>query len=68
MRQVHDWVQAAVDSLELDDIGADLAYLLGAILHNSTCAWPESRPFVRLLRRLFRSRKDKVWKHVTVAV
>ena len=41
------------ESFEKQNIGADGLYLVGAILRNKPCHWPESRPIVRLLRKTF---------------
>lgn len=49
IRDVYDWVIDNTESLEVQDIGADLAYLIGAIAHANVCEWSKNRPFVRLL-------------------
>ncbi len=41
-----------VESFEVDDIGADLAYLMGAVLCGGRCQWSSSRPIVRVLKKL----------------
>ena len=64
---LYDAVAAGVESLEADDlVGPDLAYLLGAVLKGSACAWPASRPIVALLRDLYPDPSHPVWRHVRV--
>ena len=47
-------VTGSVESLEQDDyVGPDLAYLLGAILNDTGCAWPPDRAIVTILRQHF---------------
>jgi hypothetical protein len=54
LREVYQVVTGSVESLEHDDyIGPDLAYLLGAILNDTGCAWPQDRAIVTILREHF---------------
>ena len=54
LSEVYDAVSAGVESFEHDDrVGPDLAYLMGAILKESCCAWPSSRRIIKLLRDAF---------------
>ena len=54
LREVYELVTGSVESLQHDDrIGPDLAYLLGAILNDTGCAWPEDRPIISILREHF---------------
>ncbi len=54
LREVYELVTGSVESLEHDDrIGPDLAYLLGAILNDTGCAWPEDRAIISILRERF---------------
>ena len=53
----------------MDDVGADFAYLVGAVLKGGKCQWPESRPFVQLLRLMpisLISLRVKLLKHVEI--
>lgn len=52
LRQVYNHLIENTSSFELQNIGADFTYFVGAVLKNDACTWPESRPFVRLLRGL----------------
>ena len=52
IREVYDLFFDGVESFEEEDkIGADLAYLLGAISKDTQCEWPNNRPFVKFLRQ-----------------
>jgi hypothetical protein len=54
LREVYETVIGSVESLEHDDrVGPDLAYLLGAILNDTGCAWPEDRAIIGILRQHF---------------
>jgi len=51
LREVYNVVAGSVESFEHDDeVGPDLAYLLGAILNGTACTWPEGRAIVAILR------------------
>lgn len=47
-------------------VGADLAYLLGAILESRWTTWPKGYAFLALLREKFPA-SHAVWQFVTVA-
>jgi hypothetical protein len=64
MREVYQAVLDRSESFEEDRIGADLAYLLGAMLKGEFCAWPADRPFVLVLRELFPDSEHVVWNYV----
>jgi hypothetical protein len=53
----------ATESLEEQNVGADLAYLMGAILGDTSCEWPKGRPIMRILRTAFPSKRHAIWKH-----
>jgi hypothetical protein len=64
---VHDTVVAHTESFESDDlVGPDLAYLLGAVLKGTRCAWPTDRPLVRLLRVGYPDPEHPVWRHIDI--
>jgi hypothetical protein len=64
---VFDTVVAQTQSFEYDDwIGPDLAYLLGAILKGTGCAWPADRPLVRLLRGAYPDPGHPVWRSIDI--
>ena len=64
---VYDTVVAQTVSLEHDDrVGPDLAYLLGALLKGTGCAWPADRPLVRLLRAAYPDAAHPIWRHIEV--
>ena len=49
--ELYDYMYDAVESFESEDrIGADLAYLMGAIVNDSQCQWPRNRPILYFLR------------------
>jgi len=65
-REVYATIEHGTESLEADNLGADLAYLLGAILRgDSGCAWDHDRPLVRLLRQHFAD-GHAVWRYAHV--
>ena len=63
LREVYEAVYNEVESFEEENIGADLAYLLGAMLEGSCCDWDADRPFVKLLRGHFPQRHS-IWGYV----
>lgn len=66
-RQVYNAISNQTESFEHDDmIGPDLAYLMGSILENTYCTWPEDRPIVQLLRNSFPERNHPVWDFVEI--
>lgn len=67
VRRVYNHVLDHTESFEEEHIGADLAYLLGAIANGSCCEWEEDRPLVELLKRTSFKGKDVVMLHVQVA-
>jgi len=62
--EVYDYVFNMTESFSEQKIGEDLAYLLGAILTNSSCEWPADRPIVRLLRKKYSNKGDAIWGHI----
>lgn len=68
LREIYAHVRATAESFEqADRIGADLAYLLGAILNDRCCSWPAERPLVRLLQERYRP-EHAVWKYLSVEI
>lgn len=66
LREVYASVQEAVESFEHDDmVGPDLAYLLGAVLHERYCEWPAERRIVQLLRDRF-APDHAVWNYLHI--
>jgi hypothetical protein len=64
---VYDTVVAQTQSFESDDlVGPDLAYLLGAVLTGTGCAWPADRPLVRLLRAAYPDPSHPVWRSIDI--
>ena len=60
LQSLYNVVVEQTESFEEQAIGADLAYLMGAILNDTFCEWSSERPLVKLLKR----HKDKhswVW-------
>ncbi|MGA2496820.1 MAG: hypothetical protein ABSH20_03720 [Tepidisphaeraceae bacterium] len=48
--EVYRLLREQTESFEMDDIGADGLYLVGAILMGEQCEWPQGRPILKLLR------------------
>jgi hypothetical protein len=66
LREVYDTVHDAAESFESEElVGADLAYLLGAMLKGTSCAWPADRPIVTLLKQSLPA-AHPVWAHVVI--
>lgn len=61
-RTVYNAVVASVEGLEVDDLGADLAYLMGAILNGNFCTWDPARPILAVLRENFGG-EHAVWQY-----
>lgn len=53
------------DDLEVDNLGSNLAYLLGAILKDGYCEFLRTEQIVRLLGQKF-STGDPVWNFITL--
>jgi hypothetical protein len=49
LNQIYTYVFNNVESFEEENIGADIAYLMGAILSGTKCAWAANRPLVLVL-------------------
>ena len=64
-KEVYNAIFLGTVSFEEDDIGADLAYLLGAILLDDFCSWPTTRPILGILRETFPA-NHAVWQHITL--
>lgn len=63
--EVYDAVYVGTESFEVDNIGSDLAYLLGAILKHHKCEWSEEPPLFLVLRAAF-GPEHPVWEYVQV--
>lgn len=51
LAELYTFVFDAVESFESEDrIGADLAYLMGAIVRGERCQWYADRPLLYILR------------------
>lgn len=61
--EVYHVVRDATESFEEENVGADLAYLLPAILKQMVCLWDKNRPIVKLLRQHF-PKAHPVWNHI----
>ena len=65
MKEVYAEVYNESASFETDNVGADLAYLLGAILNKNFCAWPSDTPFMRILHQCF-AVGHPVWDYIRI--
>jgi hypothetical protein len=63
LQELYRVMYKRTDSFERDNIGADLAYLMGAIVSDNCCIWPHSRPLVRILQDNFPV-NHKIWDHL----
>ncbi len=63
--ELFDSVFSNTESIEVDNIGADLAYLMNAILSDEKCEWDKERPFVKLLKQLLAT-DDPVWDKIQI--
>jgi hypothetical protein len=65
--EVYTATLSLCESFEEQHIGADLAYLMGAILipGGAGCEWPGDRPLVELLRGHFEA-GHRVWSYITL--
>ena len=64
-KEVYLVVFEHTDSFELAHVGADLAYLLGAILCDTQCEWPADRPLLEILRKELPA--SRCWDHIVIA-
>ena len=55
------------ESFEEEHLGADLAYLMAAILKDGQCEWPADRAIVRVLKlRLTKVNREAIFKHIRI--
>ena len=55
------------ESFEEEHLGADLAYLMAAILKDEQCEWPENRAIVQVLKlRLTKINREAIFKHIKI--
>lgn len=59
---VYDYIYEHTESFEEDNIGADLAYAMAAILKHTYVEFPPRRPLVMLLREGFPP-KHRLWMY-----
>ena len=64
-REVFEAVYNSTETLEEDNIGSDLAYLVGGILCGSYCEWEPDRPIVKMLRQSF-NKGHRIWAFVDI--
>ena len=62
--EVFTYLFKNTESFEEDPIGADLAYLMAAILNNTKCEWDVGRPIVTLLENGFP--EPWIWEYIDV--
>lgn len=65
IQEVYTVAHSATTTFE--DLGPDLAYLMGAIAHDRYCEWLETDPIMQFLYTWFPS-DHKVWKHVRILI
>ena len=64
----YDAAIVGAESFEEQNIGADLAYLMAAILKGGQCEWPEDRAIIRVLKlRMNKINKLAIFKHIKLA-
>ena len=55
------------ESFEEGTVGADLAYLMGAILKGDSCEWPPERKIVQIMKtRLKGKTRAAILAHITL--
>jgi len=63
----YDAAFSGAESFEEEHLGADLAFLMAAILKDGLCEWPEDRAIVRVLKlRLNRVNREAIFKHIKI--
>lgn len=65
IKSVYSAVFVGCESFEEDNVGADLAYILGAVARDGFCEWPEDRPIVQILREAVGD-DHPIWKYIEV--
>lgn len=61
--RVYEYVQQNVEDFEKDEIGTDLAHVLGAIVTSGCYVLPESQPLIKLLQQEF-DLESLLWKFI----
>ncbi len=64
--EVYEKLFQSCDSFEEQNIGSDLAYLLGAILKDGVCCWPTNRRFIQKLRQIY-NKSHPIWHFIEVS-
>lgn len=65
IRELYKAVYHETESFEKKNIGADLAYLVGAIVNDSICIWPANEPLLQLLMKNF-PKTHQLWTYLAV--
>lgn len=65
LRELYSEMYQHTESFEEHLIGADVAYLMGAVVSENCCIWPSDRPLVKLLHEHF-PKEHEIWKYVAV--
>lgn len=64
-RMVYNEIFAHCETFEEDDIGSDLAYIVGTILNDDTASFLSTRPIIIMLQKSFNSAHE-IWAYVEV--
>jgi len=65
IRELYKTTYHETESFEEQNIGADLAYLVGAIVNDCVCIWPPNEPLVQVLKKRF-PKEHRLWKHLVI--
>lgn len=65
IREVYQAVLTGTESFELENIGADLAYIMGAIATDGLTSFDETRPIVKVIKEKF-PEKHGIWGHIDI--
>jgi len=65
IRELYKVVYREIESFEKQNIGTDMAYLVGAIVNDNFCLWPPDEPLLRLLTKNF-PKEHQLWKYLAI--
>jgi len=65
IRELYKVVYREIESFEKQNIGADMAYLVGAIVNDNFCLWPPDEPILRLLTKSF-PKEHQLWRYLII--
>lgn len=66
LQELYRVMYKRTNSFELNNIGADLAYLMGAIVSDNCCVWPANQPLVAILQENFPP-DHAIWNYLAIS-